>query len=113
MDVDDLILDVVELILVNLEGRTFTFELEDDQTTIVAYRDGKRGEMREGCCRLDGVPLTCGKKVQFWMSSQYPEAIMISSESSDSGTFGHIPHTNRFVFAIGQNQFLTRMEDSA
>jgi hypothetical protein len=60
MDVDDLILDVVELILMDLEGRTFTLELEDDQTTIVAYTEGKRCE--KGCVKLL-CSFTCGKKV--------------------------------------------------
>jgi hypothetical protein len=55
MDVDNLILDIVELILVDLEGRTFTFKLEDDQTTIVAYKDtdGRRGRGVLTYCRVD------------------------------------------------------------
>lgn len=46
------------------------------------------------------------------MSSKNPETIMVSSKGSNGISLGHIPNSNRFVFTVGQDQFLARVENS-
>ena len=57
--------------------------------------------------------VTSGKNVQVGMRGNHPKAVVFSSESVETSTFGHVPNTNRLVFGIGHNQVLSGMEDDA
>lgn len=47
------------------------------------------------------------------MRSQYPETIVLSSESLHGRSLAHIPNTNRLVFRIRDDEFMFRVEKGA
>lgn len=53
------------------------------------------------------------KQVEGWMGCQDPKAIMFPAESVEADSLGHIPHTDRFVLRIWQDQLLPWMEHYA
>ena len=86
-----LLLDVVDEISHHGVDGTFAFEFENDHAVVVSG----------------------GEQVQRGMHGEDPEAIVLPSEGVDHHALGHVPDANRFVFAVGQDQILSRVENDA
>ena len=47
------------------------------------------------------------------MSSHNPKPVMFPPEGVKTGSLGRVPNPNGLVFAVGDNQVLTRVKDDA
>mmetsp|Transcript_20415 Transcript_20415/g.47729 ORF Transcript_20415/g.47729 Transcript_20415/m.47729 type:complete len:204 (-) Transcript_20415:449-1060(-) len=69
-------------------GGTLTLELEHHHTTVV----------------------TSSKKVLLWVNSQNPESVLFSAEGLHAAALRHVPHTNRAILRVGNNQLMLGVE---
>jgi hypothetical protein len=109
---------VEEGILVDCVGWAFTFQFEDHDTVIVAYKRELAVFLYQVLVReraalvLEEGMGTCCEKVDCGMCSNDPETIVFATETLNCGPFIRIPDSNRLVLAHTQNQFLTLMKQS-
>lgn len=101
---DDFVLDVEELVAGKREGRSFTLELEDDQSVVMTYRSAPA----TGMLRLGD--LTSSKEVQLRMSRQDPEPIVLPPEGLNSRSLCHIPDPDSFVLTGREDELMSRVE---
>ena len=57
--------------------------------------------------------VTSSKQVESRVTSHHPKPVMLPPESMQTGPLGHVPHSDGFVLAVGQDEFLSRVEDGA
>ena len=86
---DHLVSDVEERVVGQCKRGSFPLELEDDQTIVVSSSE----------------------EIQMRMGSQYPEPVVLSSESLNGGTLGHVPNPDGLVFTVRKNELVSRVEE--
>lgn len=86
-----MLLDVKEDIIVDRKGRSFSFEFEDNDTSI----------------------MTGGKEVLRRMASEDPETLVLTAEGVEGSSLRQVPHAETFVLRVGDDQVLLGMKDDA
>lgn len=87
---NSLVSNVKQTVSRQSEGRSLSFQLEDDETVVVPG----------------------GEEVECRMSGQDPEAVVFPTEGLNGSSLGHIPHTDRLVLPVRQNELVARVENA-
>ena len=56
---------------------------------------------------------TCCEKVEGWVGCHDPESVVVPPEGLEGCPLGHVPHPDRLVLRVGQDQLLPRVERHA
>ena len=86
--------------------RALAFQLEDDQTVVVAL-----GRNEHSLTYLIVHRRTSSKQVELGVCRKNPEAIMLASERLNSRTLCQVPDADSLVLATRNDQFVFRVEE--
>lgn len=83
--------------------------------------DVEQGVLVDGHCRPlalqfenhDTVIVTCSKKVDLWVCSNDPEAVVFALEALYAGSLVQVPNPDGFILTDRQNKILVRVEETA
>ena len=57
--------------------------------------------------------MACSKEVEGGVAGDDPEPVVLPPEGVKAGPLAHVPHPDRLVLTVGEDQLLPRVEDCA